>query len=39
MSRRSRMPMRKDKRVFRRTAAQGKKINLYPTVQRGGICL
>ena len=36
-----RKPMRpkKDKKVFRRTAAKSKKININPTVFRGGIRL
>lgn len=29
----------KDKRVFRSTSVTKKKINLEPTVYRGGICL
>lgn len=28
-----------DKKVFRRTAAKSKKINLNPTIYRGGIRL
>lgn len=36
-----RKPMRpkKDKKVFRRTAAKSKKININPTVFRGGVRL
>lgn len=35
----ARKPMRKakDKRVFRRTASKSKKININPTIMRGGI--
>lgn len=36
---RKRMPRRKDRRVFRRTAAASKKINLAPMAYRGGIRL
>lgn len=36
---RRRMPSRKDKRVFRRTAAKAKKVNINPTIYRGGIRL
>lgn len=38
MSRRK-MPKGKDNRVFRRTAAKSKKININPTIFRGGIRL
>lgn len=34
-----RMRKSRDRAVFRRTASVGKKINLYPTVMRGGIRL
>lgn len=33
------MPKRKDKRVFKRTAAKSKKINIAPKIFRGGIRL
>lgn len=36
MSRR-RMRRGKDRRVFRRTAAKAKKINIEPKIYRGGI--
>lgn len=36
---RQRMRPRTDKRVFRRTAVTTKKINLNPTIYRGGIRL
>ncbi|WGL31248.1 DNA binding protein [Dipodfec virus UOA04_Rod_843] len=36
---RKRMPPRKDKRVFTRTAQRSKKININPTIYRGGIRL
>lgn len=36
---RKKMPRRKDSRVFRRTAAKSKKVNVNPTVMRGGIRL
>lgn len=36
---RKRMPRRRDKKVFRRTAAASKKINIEPRVYRGGIRL
>lgn len=29
----------KDKKVFRRTASKSKKININPTIMRGGIRL
>lgn len=32
-------PAAKDRRTFRRTAARSKKINLDPTIYRGGIRL
>ncbi|AVA31639.1 hypothetical protein [Gokushovirus MK-2017] len=38
MSRRS-MPKRRDSKVFRRTAVRSKKININPTIYRGGIRL
>lgn len=31
--------LRKDKRIFTRTAVKSKKINLNPTIYRGGIRL
>lgn len=36
---RKREPRAKDKKVFRRTAAKSKKINIDPTIYRGGIRL
>lgn len=36
---RSKMKSRKDSKIFRRTAAKSKKINLAPRVMRGGIRL
>lgn len=36
---RKRMPRGKDNRVFRRTAAKSKKININPLPFRGGIRL
>lgn len=39
MSKRVKMPAHKDRKVFTRTAAKAKKINLNPTIFRGGIRL
>ena len=36
---RQKMPNGKDNKVFRRTAAKSKKININPTIFRGGIRL
>ena len=36
---RKQMPKRKDRKVFRRTAAKSKKVNINPTIFRGGIRL
>ncbi len=36
---RKRTNPRKDRSIFRRTAAKSKKINLNPTIFRGGIRL
>lgn len=36
---RKREPRAKDKKVFRRTASKSKKINIDPTIYRGGIRL
>lgn len=36
---RQKMPKRKDKRTFTRTAVRSKKINLAPKIYRGGIRL
>lgn len=36
---RKKMPKREDKAVFRRTAAKSKKVNLNPTIYRGGFRL
>lgn len=30
------MPKRTDKKVFRRTAAKSKKVNVVPVIYRGG---
>lgn len=34
-----RMKRRADRRAFRRTAIDRKKINVNPVIPRGGICL
>lgn len=36
---RKREPIRSDRRTFRRTASKSKKININPTIFRGGIRL
>lgn len=36
---RKRMKRGKDKKIFRNTAARSKKININPTIYRGGIRL
>lgn len=36
---RKKVPKRKDNKIFRRTAAKSKKININPTIFRGGIRL
>lgn len=36
---RKHQPRRKDRRYFSRTAAQSKKINIDPTIYRGGLRL
>lgn len=36
---RRKMPRRKDKKTFTRTAVRSKKINLAPRIYRGGIRL
>lgn len=36
---RKRMKPSKDRKVFRRTAVSSKKINISPTIYRGGIRL
>ncbi len=36
---RKKMPKKKDNKVFRRTASKSKKININPTIFRGGIRL
>lgn len=36
---RKKEPIARDKRTFRRTAAKSKKININPTIYRGGIRL
>lgn len=36
---RKKMRPQKDKRIFTRTAVRSKKINLNPTIYRGGIRL
>ena len=33
------MPKRSDKKIFRRTAAKSKKVNVNPTIYRGGFRL
>ena len=35
--RRKKLPKRKDKRIFRKTAVKSKKINVNPGEYRGGI--
>lgn len=37
MANRKRQPRGADKRYFRRTASQAKKININPVIMRGGI--
>lgn len=39
MSKRKMMPRGKDRKVFRRTASEAKKINIDPVSYRGGIRL
>lgn len=39
MAKRVKMPRRKDKKVFKNTAAKGKAINLSTKIYRGGIRL
>ncbi len=36
---RKKMPAKSDKSVFRRTAAKSKKVNINPTIYRGGFRL
>lgn len=36
---RKRVPKKKDNKIFRRTAAKSKKININPIIFRGGIRL
>lgn len=36
---RKRMPKRTDKKMFRRTAAKSKKVNIDPVIYRGGFRL
>lgn len=36
---RKKAPPKKDKKIFRRTAAKSKKININPKIFRGGIRL
>lgn len=36
---RKKMPVRKDKKIFRNTADKSKKINIKPKIMRGGIRL
>lgn len=36
---RKKMPRMKDRKIFRRTAAKAKKINVEPKIYRGGIRL
>lgn len=33
------MPKQKDRKVYRRTAAKSKKVNINPKIMRGGIRL
>lgn len=35
----AKMPKRKDKKVFQRTASKSKKMNIAPKIFRGGIRL
>ena len=35
----AKMPKRKDKKVFSRTASKSKKVNIAPKIFRGGIRL
>lgn len=37
MAVRKRQPRAQDRRYFKRTATQSKKININPTIMRGGI--
>lgn len=37
MANRKRQPRSTDRRYFKRTASQAKKININPTIMRGGI--
>lgn len=39
MAKRKKMPKRKDQQIFKRTATATRKINLSPSVMRGGIRL
>lgn len=39
MAKRKKMPKRKDKQIFKRTAVATRKINLSPSAMRGGIRL
>lgn len=39
MAKRKKMPRGKDSRVFKRTAAKSKKVNVSPKIYRGGIRL
>lgn len=39
MAKRRKMPRRRDKKVFRKTATNTKTINLNPAIMRGGIRL
>lgn len=36
---RKKMPRKKDRKIFTRTASSSKKINVNPTIFRGGIRL
>lgn len=36
---RKKMPRKQDRKIFRRTAAKAKKINVEPKIYRGGIRL
>lgn len=39
MSKRMKVPKRKDKKIFSKTASKTKRINAYPGQWRGGIML
>lgn len=39
MAKRKKMKVKKDKKIFRRTAVKTKQVNISPKVMRGGIRL